>query len=96
MTTQQPAVRAGAILDALAFLDSFEPGSRALVLARVPPSAREAMLTTARSSWVSIEHDRHSIDAIIDVFGVPRAIQFSANSVMVTAPGSRNQPSMKR
>jgi len=76
MTTAHPAVRAGAILDALAYLDVFEPGARSRVLACVEPASREVLLNTSRSSWVGIEHDRHAVDAIVSLFGVERSIQY--------------------
>src|SRR5690349_15078681 len=76
MSDPRPAVRAGAILDSLAYLDVFEPGARARVLANVPAPSRELLLHTARSSWVGIEHDRYAVDAIVAQFGVARSIQY--------------------
>jgi hypothetical protein len=76
MSTSRPAVRAAAILDALDYLDVFESGARARVLGSVPAASREILLTTSRSSWVGIEHDRHAVDGIVNLFGVGRAIQY--------------------
>jgi hypothetical protein len=68
-------VRASAVRDTLAFLDKFEPGSRAKVMAGVPAASREVIETTPRSGWIAIEHDHHTIDGIIRLFGRTRAIQ---------------------
>lgn len=62
--------------DTLAFLDKFQPGARQKVLERVPPASRSVIEETARSAWIGIEHDHFTIDAIIALFGTPRAIQF--------------------
>ncbi|MEY4508596.1 MAG: hypothetical protein RLZZ450_718 [Pseudomonadota bacterium] len=76
MATPHPAVRAAAILDALDYLDVFELGARARVLGNVPAPSREVLLSTSRSSWVGIEHDRYAVDAIVNLFGVNRSIQY--------------------
>jgi hypothetical protein len=72
---RSPAVRASVVRDTLAFLDKFEPGAQKRVLDRVPLASREVIANTARSSWISIEHDHWTIDAMIDIFGRPRAIE---------------------
>lgn len=79
--TSQPAVRAAAILDALAFLDTFEPGSHARVLSLVPEASRALLDHTARTAWVPVEHDRATADAIVKVLGVSGAVQFWRGSV---------------
>jgi hypothetical protein len=68
-------VRASVVRDTLAFLDKFEPGSQRRVLDRVPRASRDVIENTPRSSWISVDHDHWVIDAIIDIFGRPRAIQ---------------------
>lgn len=73
--SETPAVRASAVLDTLAFLDIFEPGSRAEVMRRVPRSSQLVIESTPRSAWVPVEHDHYTIDAIVEIFGVPRAIE---------------------
>lgn len=70
----EPAIRASAVRDTLAFLDKFEPGSRARVMAAVPAASREVIEQTPASSWISIEHDHWTIDAMIEIFGRERAI----------------------
>lgn len=77
----QPAVRASAIRDSLEFLDKFEPGSRERVLAKVPKASRDLIEATARSAWVSIEHDHHCVDAIVQLFGRARAIEYWASAI---------------
>ena len=67
--------------DTLAFLDKFEPGSRAHVLAAVPAQSRDVIEATAGSGWISIEHDHYTIDAIIALFGRKRATQFWRDSL---------------
>jgi hypothetical protein len=74
--SRAPAVRASAVRDTLAFLDKFEPGSRSKVMARVPAASRENIESAPRSSWISIDDDHFTIDAIVDLFGRERAIQF--------------------
>jgi hypothetical protein len=76
----------------LAYLDEFQPGSRAEVLARVPAVSRELIECTPRSGWVPIEHDHHTIDAIVDMFGRARATTFWRNSLihLVDRPLLRN------
>jgi hypothetical protein len=78
---KHPSVRASAVLDTLAFLDQFEAGSRQRVLAAVPAPSRALIEGTARSAWIGIEHDHYTIDAIIELFGKPRAIAFWAAAV---------------
>lgn len=85
MAAKHPAVRAGAILDSLAYLDVFESGARARVLGSIPPVSRELLLHTSRSSWVGIEHDRHAVDAIVGFFGVTRSIQYWRKSMGILA-----------
>src|SRR4051794_9369406 len=63
----EPAIRASAVRDTLAFLDTFEPGSRQRVLDAVPAASREVIEQTPGSSWISIEHDHWTIDAMIDI-----------------------------
>jgi len=70
-----PAVRAGAVHDTLDFLDVFEPGARQKVLSRVPAESRAVIEEMPRSSWVPVEHDHYTIDAMIDIFGVDRAVE---------------------
>lgn len=77
----QPAVRASAVRDTLAFLDKFEPGARARVLAKVPEPSRLLIEATARSAWIGIEHDHYTIDAIVELFGKARAMQFWALAI---------------
>jgi hypothetical protein len=72
---EPPAVRASAVRDTLAFLDIFEAGSQAEVMRRVPQDSRAIIEDTPRSAWIPVEHDHHTIDAIIDVFGLQRAIE---------------------
>ena len=76
-----PSVRASAVLDTLAFLDRFEAGSRQRVLAAVPAPSRALIEQTARSAWIGVEHDHHTIDAVIALFGKQRAIAFWAAAV---------------
>ena len=70
----QPAIRASAVRDTLAFLDKFEPGSRQRVLDAVPLASRQVIDETPGSSWVPIADDHWTIDAMIDIFGRDRAI----------------------
>ena len=77
----QPAVRASAVRDALEFLDKFEPGSRERVLAKVPEASRAIIAATSRSAWVGIEHDHYTIDAILQIFGRARALEFWALTI---------------
>ena len=74
--SRSPAIRASAVRDTLAFLDKFEPGAQSKVMARVPAASREAIESATRSGWISIHDDHFTIDAIIETFGRPRAIQF--------------------
>ena len=69
-----PAIRASAVRDTLAFLDKFEPGTRAKVMALVPDESREVIESTPRSAWIGVEHDHYTIDAIIHILGRRRAI----------------------
>jgi hypothetical protein len=65
----------------LDFLSVFEQGARERVMARVPEASREVIENTPRSSWIGIEHDHFTIDAMIQIFGRDRAIRCWADSV---------------
>ena len=71
-----PAIRAAAVRDTLAYLDRVEENGQARVLARVPESSRAIILETARSSWIEAEHDHHTLDAMIALFGLERSIRY--------------------
>jgi hypothetical protein len=87
-----PAIRASAVRDTLAFLDTFEPSSLRRVMERVPAASREIIEGTPGSSWISIEHDHWAVDAIIEEFGTERAIECWRDSVpaLVDRPLLRN------
>jgi hypothetical protein len=69
------------VLDTLAFLDRFQPGSRQRVLACVPQASRLLIEQTTRTGWIGVEHDHYTIDAIVELFGKQRAIEFWAVAV---------------
>jgi hypothetical protein len=71
-----PSIRAGAVRDSLENLEHFEPGARDAVLARLPAACRETVLSAPRSDWISIEDDHHAVDAIVELFGRARAIDY--------------------
>ena len=75
MTHRQPAARVSAVRDLLDFVDVFEPGTRAKVLATFPAETLELLETSPRTSWFSIEHDHFVADALIAVLGKERAIE---------------------
>jgi hypothetical protein len=87
-----PAIRASAVRDTLAFLDKFEPSSRRRVMERLPTASRELIEGTPGSSWIPIEHDHWCVDATVELFGSERAIQFWRDSVvaLVDRPLLRN------
>ena len=91
MSLSQPAVRASAVRDTLAFLDKFHAGSRDKVLELVPDASRRVIEETSRLSWIGIEHDHYTIDGIIQVFGAERAARFWAESIANTV----EQPLLK-
>jgi hypothetical protein len=64
-----------AVRDLLDFVDVFEPGTRAKVLATFPAETLELLETSARTSWLSTEHDHFVADALIAIFGEKRAIE---------------------
>lgn len=80
-----PAIRASAVKDSLAFLDEFEPGSCAKVLAPVPADVRERVEAAGRTDWISIEDDHHNVDAIVSHFGVERAIRYWEHNLVALA-----------
>jgi hypothetical protein len=82
VTTHSAAVRASAVKDTLAFLDRFEPGAQQRVLARIPAPVQVRIHDTPRSGWVSLDDDHYSVDAIVELFGDTRAVQFWQASVM--------------
>ena len=61
--------------DLLDFVDVFEPGMREKLLAIFPSDTRELLETSARTSWLSIEHDHFVADALIGFLGRKRAIE---------------------
>ena len=67
--------------DTLAFLDKFEPGARQKVLECVPHASREVIERTPGLSWISLDHDHYTIDAMIEIFGRERAIACWRDSV---------------
>ncbi len=71
-----PFIRASAVKDSLEFLDEFERGARAIVLESVPADVRERIADAGRTSWISIEDDHHTVDAIVAHFGVERATDY--------------------
>jgi hypothetical protein len=89
---RSPAVRASVVRDTLAYLDKFEPGAQQRVLDRVPPTSRDVIAHTPRSSWIPIEHDHWTIDAMIEIFGRPRAIECWRDSLadLIERPLLRN------
>lgn len=64
----QPAVRAGAAHNLLEFLETFRPGSLALVRSRIPPDTLAAI--DSSSSWLPVEHHGLMVDAMAAVFGI--------------------------
>lgn len=78
----EPAVRASAVRDSLAFLDQFQAGASAQVLACVPAESREVIESTPRSGWISIHHDHHTVDAIVELFGRDRALEYWRQSLI--------------
>jgi hypothetical protein len=70
-----PAIRASAVHDSLAYLDKFEPGARERVLAAVPAASRAIIDSTPSTGWIPIEHDHWTVDAMVDIFGRERAIE---------------------
>jgi hypothetical protein len=73
--TRSPSVRVSAARDLLAFADKFQEGTSGQILQRFPPEALDALQTSPRSSWLSIEHDHFLVDGLIEVLGRERAIQ---------------------
>lgn len=67
--SRQPAVRARSAQDAMAYLDSFRPGSLEAVRAAIPEGALAIIEDSPRTSWLSVEHDRHLPRAIVSVLG---------------------------
>lgn len=74
-------MRASAVRDTLTFLDKFEAGSLKRVLERVPDASRQVIDSTSRSGWIHVDHDHYTIDAIVELFGRERAIQFWAAAI---------------
>jgi hypothetical protein len=60
----------------LAYLDRVEENGQARVLAKVPTASRELILSTSRTSWIEAEHDHHTIDAMVALFGLERSIRY--------------------
>jgi len=58
----------------LDFVDRFEPGSRARVLARFPAESLRALTDSSRTDWLPLEHDHHVVDGICEVLGPERAV----------------------
>ena len=75
MSARRPAARVSAVRDLLDFMDVFEPGLRAKVLATFPAETLELLETSTRTSWFSIEHDHFVADALIGFLGRKRAIE---------------------
>jgi len=48
---------------------------------RVPATSREIIESTPRSSWIGVEHDHFTIDAMLQLFGRERAIQCWARAL---------------
>lgn len=80
-TRGQPAVRASAARDSLAFLDTFQAGARDRVKALIPPESLTVIEETSRLSWIPIEHDHFIVDGIVAVLGRERGIRCWADSV---------------
>lgn len=57
MATAVPSIRARSSQDTLVFLESFRPGARDEVLARLAPASREAITGALPSSWVPMTDD---------------------------------------
>lgn len=59
---------------------------------RVPAASREYIEGTPGSSWIPIEHDHWTVDAMIELFGTERAIECWRDSVadLVDRPLLRN------
>src|SRR4051812_11719362 len=75
MSQRRPAARVGAVKDLLDFVERFEPGMQAKVLATFPAETRELLESSPRMSWFSIEHDHFVADGLIAHLGKERAIE---------------------
>jgi hypothetical protein len=82
MAVRKPAARVSAVRDLLDFVDVFEPGTRAKVLATFPAETLELLETSPRTSWFPIEHDHFVADALIALFGKERAIECWRDSML--------------
>ncbi|MCP5058442.1 MAG: hypothetical protein GY937_17195 [bacterium] len=71
--SRSPAVRVSAALDMFELLETFEPGSRARVWARVPEPTRELIDSLWRTQWIPLEHDHYLPEAIVAEFGAERS-----------------------
>lgn len=58
----------------LDFVERFEPGARARVLARFPADSLRALMDGSRTDWLPLEHDHHVVDGICEVLGPERAV----------------------
>ena len=72
----------------LSFVEKFEPGARAQVLARMSDEAREALEGGSRTAWLPIEHDHWVVDGVVQLFGRANAIRCWRDSLpdMVDKP----------
>jgi len=78
---RSPAVRVSAALDMFELLETYEPGSRARVWARVPEPTRELIDSLWRTQWIPLEHDHHLPEAIVAEFGIEKSRELFRRAV---------------
>jgi hypothetical protein len=71
-----PAVRVRAARDTLGYLQEFERGLRDSVRAKMPAESVELLDKLPAMGWYVVEHDRHLVDALLDVLGEDKAAAY--------------------
>lgn len=79
--TRQPAARASAARDNVAYTDVFRPGALAEIRSIIPDDALHAIDNTAGASWLDFEYDHWLMDATMQVLGRQDAIRCWRRSV---------------
>ena len=78
---QRPTVRARSAQDWLAYLEQRAPEAFPAVLAEIPETSRELILSAAKTEWIDVAHDRFVPHATIEVLGLDEATRLWAEFI---------------
>ena len=73
-------VRVSAARDLLLFADKFQPGTRTAIEKRMPKAIFDAIQSSPRTSWLTLEQDNYVVNGLCETLGGEREIEVLARS----------------